>query len=228
MSTALGKATRQARRHETVRIAVVAGDSFIRRGLRTMVADPGLIVVGEAATLEDACELVLKTAPHVVVIDPDSAAVGGSAAVRRLSDELPLVQLVVLTSRSDEESVFGALAAGASGYVLKATAAEEIESAVWAAFDGASHLSPEITSMVLGRLRPSRYVPQAAGASAELSARELQVLRLVSEGQDNHAIAASLLVSASTVKSHISSILTKLHLKNRIQAAVYAAEHDLL
>ena len=206
----------------------MAGDAFIRRGLRTMLADPGLIVVGDAATLEDACELVLKSAPHVVVIDPDSPAVGGTAAVRRLSDELPLAQLVVLTSRSDEGSVFGALAAGASGYLLKATAAEEIESAVWAAFDGASHLSPEITSMVLGRLRPSRYVLQAAGSSADLTARELQVLRLVSEGQDNHAIAASLLLSASTVKSHISSILTKLHLKNRIQAAVYAAEHDLL
>jgi two-component system, NarL family, response regulator LiaR len=228
MSTALGKTSRQGGRQETVRIAVVAGDSFIRRGLQTLLADPGLIVVGEAATLEGACEIVLKTAPHVVVIDPDGAGVGGTHAVRRLSDELPLAQLVVLTSRSDEESVFGALAAGASGYLRKASATEEIQAAVWAAFDGASHLSPEITSMVLGRLRPSRYVVRGRRSSADLTERELDVLRLVSEGRDNQEIAASLLLSASTVKSHISNILTKLHLRNRIQAAVYAAEHDLL
>jgi NarL family two-component system response regulator LiaR len=228
MSTALAKTIRQGRRHGTVRIAVVAEDSFTRRGLLTMLADTGLIVVGEAATLERAGEMVLKTAPHVVVIDPDGSAVGGIAAVRRLSNEFPLTQVVVLTSRSDEASVFGALAAGASGYLLKNSAAEEIKSAVRAAFDGASQLSPEITSMVLGRLRPSRYVFEATGSSTDLTERELQVLRLVSEGHDNQQIAASLLLSASTVKNHISSILSKLHLKNRIQAAVYAAEHDLL
>jgi DNA-binding NarL/FixJ family response regulator len=228
MHTALTRTTRQGRRQGTVRIAVVSEDSFVRRGLQTMLADAGLIVVGEAATLERSLEIVLEAAPHVVVIDPDGSHVGGIEAVRRLSDEFPLTQVVVLTSRSDEESVFGALAAGASGYVLKNTAAEEIESAVWAAFDGASHLSPEITSMVLGRLRPSRYVFEEARSSPELTERELQVLRLVSQGHDNQQIAATLLLSASTVKSHISSILAKLHLKNRIQAAVYAAEHDLL
>jgi NarL family two-component system response regulator LiaR len=82
--------------------------------------------------------------------------------------------------------------------------------------------------MVLGRLRPLRYVFEDTGSSTDLTERELQVLRLVSKGHDNREIAASLLLSASTVKSHISNILTKLHLKNRIQAAVYAAEHDLL
>jgi DNA-binding NarL/FixJ family response regulator len=218
----------ERRRSEPIRVVVADDFALFRHGVRETLVEYGLSVVGEASTGERAIQLVHETQPHVVVMDLNMPGIGGVEAIRRLSHDAPLTKIIVLTVSADDETVIDAIMAGACGYLLKDAPAEQIPAAVRAAYGGASLISPRIGFMLLDRLRAQEEERAALAPGPHLSKRELEVLLLVAEGNDNQEIAAKLFVSPSTVKNHISNVLAKLQMKNRIQAAVYAAKQGML
>ena len=216
---------------ENIQVVVVDDHNFFRQGLRDLLGEQGLDVVGEAATGEAALKLVEATAPDVVVMDLNMPGIGGVEATRRLTAAAPNTRVVVLTIAADSGHVIDALMAGACGYLLKDASVEDIVTGIRAAATGESLISPPIASKLLTRLRADQ--PEAAEAMpdtvrAELSEREVEVLRLLAAGKDNAEIAQELFISPKTVKNHISNILMKLQIGNRIQAAVYAVRSGIV
>jgi DNA-binding NarL/FixJ family response regulator len=185
-------------------------------------------VIGEASTGVDAIALAVRARPDVVVMDLNLPRLSGIDATRELIAAIPGARVLVLTVDAGERSVLDALIAGACGYLLKDATIEEIAAGVRAAAAGESFVSPRVGHHVLERLRGQ------AGAGdgpvpdeAKLSERELDILRLVAEGCDNDQIAERLFLSPRTVKNHVSSILAKLDMDNRVQAAVYAVRKGI-
>jgi NarL family two-component system response regulator LiaR len=217
----------ERRRREPIRVVVADRHYFFRRGLCRALEEYGLQVAGEAGTGAETVRLVSKLAPHVVIIDLDLLDMEGRDATRRVSAETPATRVLVSTMAEDDEAVIEAILAGACGFLLKDSPPADIASAVHAAFGGGALLSPRVGSMLLSRLREQEE-ERAVAIGAELSEREVEVLRLLATGRENQEIAAELHLSPSTIKLHISNILAKLHMKNRIQAAVYAARTGLL
>jgi DNA-binding NarL/FixJ family response regulator len=214
-------------RDNGLRVVVVDDHSFYRAGLTGMLRSSGIDVVGEAANGERAVELVAETAPDVVVMDLNMPGLSGIEATRRLARESPATKVLVLTVSADEADVTGAILAGASGYVLKDGPVEEVVAGIEAVAAGQSLISPRVAMFMLQHLRESATeVPELAGV--RLSNRELEVLGLLAQGCANHQIAEHLFLSQSTVRNHISSILMKLHVDNRVQAAVRAVRERML
>jgi two-component system, NarL family, response regulator LiaR len=219
------------REGDKIQVVVVDDHNFFRQGLRDLLAEHELDVVGEAATGEAALKLVEATAPDVVVMDLNMPGIGGVEATRRLTAAAPNTRVLVLTIAAEGGHVIEALMAGACGYLLKNASVEDIVSGIRAAAAGESLISPPIASKLLTRLRADQQeaaeaVPEPA--RADLSEREVEVLRLLAAGKDNAEIAQVLFISPKTVKNHISSILAKLQIENRIQAAVYAVRSGLV
>ena len=200
---------------------------LFRRGLRELLEEQGIRVIGEASTGEDGVALAARSKPDVVVMDLNLPRESGVEATRELVSATPGTRVLVLTVASDERSVLDALIAGASGYLLKDATIEEIAAGVRAAAAGESFVSPRIAHHVLGRLRGQAGPGDAGRDETKLSERELDILRLVAEGCDNDQIAARLFLSPRTVKNHVSSILSKLDMDNRVQAAVYAVRKGI-
>jgi DNA-binding NarL/FixJ family response regulator len=221
-----------AREGENIQVVVVDDHNFFRQGLRDLLGEQDLEVVGEAASGEAALKLVEATAPDVVVMDLNMPGMGGVEATRRLTAAAPHTRVLVLTIAADGGQVIEALMAGACGYLLKDASVEEIVSGVRAAAAGESLISPPIASQLLTRLRADQREPTEdavpAEGRADLSDREIEVLRLLAAGKDNAEIAGELFISPKTVKNHISSILAKLQIENRIQAAVYAVRSGIV
>jgi DNA-binding NarL/FixJ family response regulator len=213
---------------EPIRVIVVDDHDLLRKGLRDLLTEHGLRVVGEAGDGEDAVRLVTHAAPDVVVMDLNMPRMSGVEATRRLAEVAPNSRVLVLTVSADDETVAEAIEAGATGYLLKDASGEDIAAGVRAAADGEALLSPSIASRLLERLRPTGDDAGGAASGAELTDREIEVLRLLAAGRENADIAQELFISPRTVKNHISSILAKLHLDNRIQAAVYAVRKGLV
>ena len=214
---------------EPIRVIVVDDHDLLRKGLRDLLTEHGLRVVGEAGDGADAVRLVAHAAPDVVIMDLNMPRMSGIEATRRLAEVAPSCRVLVLTVSSDDETVADAIAAGASGYLLKDASGDEIAAGVRAAADGEALISPRIAARLLERLRPAEGPGAPGGArGAELTDREIEVLRLLAAGRDNAEIAQELFISPRTVKNHISSILAKLHVDNRIQAAVYAVRKGLV
>jgi DNA-binding NarL/FixJ family response regulator len=152
----------------------------------------------------------------------------GIAATRRLLATAPEVKVIILTTFEQNDYIFGAIEAGASGFLLKRTRPEELLSAIHAVAAGDSLLSPSVTRIVLERLaRQPTPTPESTGQLAELTSRELQVLELIARGQSNREIAGTLVIEESTVKTHVKRILLKLDLRDRIQAVIFAYETGL-
>jgi DNA-binding NarL/FixJ family response regulator len=213
---------------EPIRVIVVDDHDLLRKGLRDLLTEHGLRVVGEAGDGEDAVRLVAHAAPDVVVMDLNMPRMSGVEATRRLAEVAPNTRVLVLTVSAEEETVAQAIEAGATGYLLKDASGEDIAAGVRAAADGEALISPSIAARLLERLRPDAADAGGGPASgAELTDREVEVLRLLAAGRENADIAQELFISPRTVKNHISSILAKLHLDNRIQAAVYAVRKGL-
>jgi DNA-binding NarL/FixJ family response regulator len=189
--------------------------------------EQGIRVIGEASTGEDGVALAARAKPDVVVMDLNLPRESGIEATRQLVAATPGARVLVLTVASDERSVLDALIAGASGYLLKDATIEEIAAGVRAAAAGESFVSPRIAHHVLGRLRGQAGPGDAGPDQTTLSERELDILRLVAEGCDNDQIAERLFLSPRTVKNHVSSILSKLDMDNRVQAAVYAVRKGI-
>ena len=211
------------------RVLLVDDHDIYRGGLRGLLVEQGIDIVGEAATGEAALELVKEKAPNVVVMDLNMPGIGGIEATRRIATLAPLTRVVMLTMSSDQPDVLDAILAGACGYLLKSATTQEIVAGIRSAARGDALLSPAVAAKLLDRVRespPER--PAVDPAQAELTEREIEVLRLLASGMDNAEIGHTLFISASTVKNHISSILLKLQIENRIQAAVYAVRAGIV
>ena len=213
---------------EGVRVLLVDDHDLFRTGLRTLLEEQGVEVVGEAANGDEAVDLVAEHAPDVVLMDLEMPGKRGIEATRDIVSVAPLTRVVVLTISDQDADVMDAVIAGACGYLLKDASIQELLRGIAAASKGESLISPSIASKVLQRVRASS--PDMAAAETlltQLSERELQVLKLIANGKDNAQIAGELFISAKTVKNHISNILLKLSIENRIQAAVYAVRSGL-
>ena len=214
---------------EELRVLLVDDHDLFRSGLRTLLEEQGVQVVGEADNGRAALRLVGELAPDVVVMDLKMPGLTGVETTHQVSSIAPRTRVVVLTISVDDDDVMAALLAGACGYLLKDSPIDQLIAGIHAAATGESLISPQIAAKVLQRLRAQ--TPDAAAAEAvraELSERELEVLRLIAIGKDNAEIARDLFISPNTVKNHISNILMKLQIENRIQAAVYAVRSGIV
>jgi DNA-binding NarL/FixJ family response regulator len=212
------------------RVVLCDDHDMFRTALRHLVEENGPVrVVGEAATGEGALALVREQAPDVVVMDIEMPGLGGVEATRKIVEESPHTSVVVLTASDDADDVVSAIVAGACGYLLKNAAIDDLVAGIRAAAIGDALISPAIAGGLLAHVRErARPAEPPAAAATQLSARELDVLRLVAEGRDNADIARELFISPKTVKNHISNILMKLQMQNRIQAAVYAVRKGIV
>ena len=214
---------------DELRVLVVDDHDLFRTGLRNLLEEEGVNVVGEAENGETAIRLASDLTPDVVIMDLNMPGAGGVATTRRLSSLAPLSRVVVLTISADDDDVMDAVVAGACGYLLKDSSIDTLIAGIRAASSGESLISPQIATKVLQQLRAQTADTTAAKTiRTELSERELEVLRLIANGKDNAEIARELFISPKTVKNHISNILMKLQIENRIQAAVYAVRSGLV
>jgi DNA-binding NarL/FixJ family response regulator len=214
---------------DEVRVLLVDDHDLFRTGLRNLLEEQGALqVVGEGANGSEAVRLVRELAPDVVVMDLNMPAMSGVEATRHITALSPLTRVIVLTISDEDSDVLDAIVAGACGYLLKDASIDDVVMGIRSAAVGASLISPTIASKVLQRVRASTAdIDMAESIRTELSDRELQVLKLIANGKDNAQIAADLVISPKTVKNHISNILMKLQIQNRIQAAVYAVRSGL-
>ena len=212
-----------------VRVLIVDDHDLFRSGLRNLLEDEGVHVVGEASAGQEALNIVREVAPDVVVMDLNMPGMGGVEATRHISTIAPLTRVVMLTISDQDNDVIDAILAGACGYLLKDSSIQELIAGIKAASQGESLISPTIASKVLQRVRASSTQPEIESTiRAELSEREIEVLKLIANGKDNAQIAGELFISPKTVKNHISNILMKLQIDNRIQAAVYAVRSGIV
>ena len=212
-----------------IRVLVADDHDLFRSGLRGLLEGAGLVVVGEASRGDEAVRAVGEFAPDVVVMDLNMPVLDGVHATREIVSSSPLTRIVVLTVSDQEEDVMDAILAGACGYLLKSSSIEQLVAGIHAAAVGESLVSPHIAAKVLQRLRAgSTDTASAETIRAELSDREVEVLKLVAAGLENAEIAAKLHISPKTVKNHLSNIFMKLQFENRIQAAVYAVRSGLV
>ena len=212
-----------------VRVLLVDDHDLFRTGLRSLLEEQGVDVVGEASNGSKALQLTTELAPEVVVMDLNMPGMNGVEATRQITSVAPLTRVVVLTISDHDADVLDAILAGACGYLMKDASIEELMAGIRAAALGESLISSHIAGKVLQRVRATSAQPQIAEQiQSELSDREIQVLKLIANGKDNAMIAAELHISPKTVKNHISNILMKLQIENRIQAAVYAVRSGIV
>jgi two-component system NarL family response regulator len=203
---------------------------LFRRGLELVLAEePGLEIVGEAGDGLEAIERASELLPDVVLMDVRMPGVGGIEATRRIRNALPGTKIVVLTVSEDEEDLFAAVRAGATGYLLKEVSIDEVAAAVRAVARGQAVVTPSMASKLLGEFNIlSRRIDQQLGNAPSLTHREVEVLRLVAKGMSNKDIANELVIAQNTVKNHVRNILEKLQMKSRMEAAMYAVREKLV
>jgi len=206
---------------ESISVLLVDDHAMVRQGVKAfLVTQPDLSVVGEAGSGEEAIKLAAQLIPDVILMDLIMPSLDGVEATRRVKQVSPRSQIVVLTSYHEDEHIFPALKAGALSYILKDVSAEELASAVRKAAAGEAILHPRVAARVIKELQGRRE--DAPNPFTELSERELEVLKLIADGMSNAGMAEKLVLSEKTIKGHVSNILSKLHLADRTQAAVYA------
>ncbi len=213
-----------------VRVLLVDDDDLMRAGLRSVLSsDDTIEVVGEAGDGRAAVDAVRRLAPHLVLMDVRMPNVDGISATRDVLAANPEVKIVILTTFEEDEYIFGALNAGASGFLLKRTSPEELIAAIHTVAAGDSLLSPSVTRRVVERMAGE---PLADGSASdrleELTPREREVLELLGRGLSNSEIAAAFVIEETTVKTHVKRILMKLHLRDRVQAVIFAYENGVI
>ncbi|HEY2788546.1 MAG TPA: response regulator transcription factor [Gaiellales bacterium] len=212
-----------------VSVLLVDDDDLMRAGLRAVLSSDATIgVVGEAATGRAAVAAAARLRPDIVLMDVRMPDGDGITATREVLATAPAVRVVILTTFEDDDYIFGALAAGASGFLLKRTRPEELLAAIHTVAAGDSLLSPSVTRTVIERMaaQPAPAV-RASALLADLTPREREVLELIARGRSNGEIATALVIEESTVKTHVKRILGKLGLRDRIQAVIFAYESGL-
>lgn len=211
---------------EKIRVLIADDHELVRMALKTLVdAEPDLEVVGEAGTTDEAVSSAVELRPHVLVLDMRMPGGGGVEVCQRVKSELPDTAVLVVTSFDDDEELFGALEAGANGYLMKDTRPDRIVTAVRALHDGQCVFDAGIASrMVAGRVREA----EATAASEPLTDRELEVIALMAQGHSNKDIARELWLGESTVKTHVSHVLRKLGAADRTSAVLMALRAGLV
>lgn len=210
-----------------LRILLVDDHEVVRLGLKSLIErHPDFEVVAEAATETSAVEQALVHEPDIVLMDIRLAGGNGVEACEKITTQLPDTKVIMLTSFAEDEVLFSAIRAGAVGYVLKQVGSTDLIRAIEAAARGEATLDPSLTQRVFSEVRRS-IQKEEASAFGELTAQEMQVLALIAEGKTNREIAESLFLSEGTVRNYVSSILSKLEVSNRAEAAAYAIQHHL-
>jgi DNA-binding NarL/FixJ family response regulator len=212
------------RRAAGLRVVIADDHPFYRQGLAKLLTHSGVEVVGQAANGLAAIDLVERMAPDVAVVDLNMPGLTGVEVTRRLSERVPASRVLVVSVSAQEDDVTEAILAGASGYVLKDGPVEEVIAGIEAAAAGESLLSPRIAATLLERIR-DRQLAQPEAPPLPLSERELQVLGLVAQGRKDHEIGTALRIGAGAVAKHVSSLLVKLQVENRVQAAMRTIQH---
>ncbi len=207
---------------ELIRVLIADDHYVVRQGLATLlVARNGMQVVDEAATGAEAVELALALRPDVILMDMIMPELDGAAAIARIKAQNPAARILVLTSFGEREKVAAALRAGAAGYLLKDSSPDDLFAAIRSVHRGNLVIPQELARELL-------QPPPSAPTAGQFTARELDVLRLLVQGKSNPEIGQVLFISATTVRSHVTSILTKLNVANRTQAALVAQERQLV
>ena len=221
--------TKEASSMESVRVLLVDDQQMIRTGFRLILeCEPDIAVVGEASDGDSAVEQVFAVRPDVVLMDVRMPDVDGILATREIVSVAPSTRVVILTTFEDDEYIFGALTAGASGFLLKRTSPELLIEAIKAVAAGDSLLSPSVTRRVIDRMASLPSGEAVLDRRVEqLTARERDVLEQLARGLSNAEIAAALVIEESTVKTHVKRILMKLGLRDRVQAVIFAYESGL-
>ncbi len=222
-----------------IRVLIVDDHAVVRQGLRTFIElQDDMQVAGEACNGNEAVLLAARTRPDVVLLDMVMPGLGGVEATRKILECSPASRVLILTSFGEDDKIFPAIRAGAQGYLLKDIPPTELVEAIREAYRGRVHLSPEIARKLMS-VAAAATAPAAAGAvrpvpppeglhpADDLTAREREVLALVARGLNNQEIASAMTISEKTVKTHVSSILSKLDVQDRTQAAIWAIKHGL-
>jgi NarL family two-component system response regulator LiaR len=208
-----------------LRVLIVEDDPMMQLGLeQSLMAHPQLEIVGQAEDGYLGVQLALELKPQLVVMDIGLPRLDGIAATQQIKAAMPDIRVVMLTSHQTETEIIAALSSGADAYCIKGASIERLLNAIAAAVDGATYLDPQIARRVVDNLKP----PTNSNNSANLSTRELEVLKLMVEGLSNPEIAARLYLSPNTVKTHVRGIMNKLAVDDRVQAAVVALRSGLV
>ena len=211
-----------------LRVLLIEDHTLFRRGLRRLLEEHGFDVTGEASNGEAGVRLAAELRPDVVVTDLHMPIMGGVEVTRHVTASSPAPPVLVLTISDSDEDVVEAVLAGASGYLLKDAEPDAIASAIRGAAAGDVTIAPEATGALVERVRDQAQPPEQSPPAVDLSEREREILALVVQGLDNGQIARRLFLSPSTVKNHVSSVLTKLGVESRVQAAVLAVRSGLI
>ena len=211
------------------RVLIVDDDQLMRAGLVELLgADPQIEIIGQASTGRQAVEQARRLAPEVVLMDVRMPDLDGIGATRQLARAAPTAKVLILTTFEQDDYIFGALRAGASGFLLKRARPEELLAAVHTIAAGEALLSPSVTRRVIDRMA-HQPTPELTGQAKldGLTPREREVLALIARGLSNREIAAALTVEESTIRTHVKRILMKLGLRDRVQAVIFAYETGL-
>jgi len=210
-----------------LRVLIVDDHEVVREGLRSLLSRrEGISIVGDAGTVETAIEEAARLRPNVVIMDVRLPDGSGVEACREIRQENPETKVIMLTSYADDEAVFASILAGAAGYLLKQTRGQALVEAIEAVSEGGSLLDPAVTQKVLERVR-SLGSRRPDDSLASLSDQEQKILLLIAEGKTNKEIAGDIFLSDKTVKNYVSSILSKLNLRRRAEAAAFIARKGL-
>lgn len=214
---------------EPIRVLVVDDQELFRRGLTMLLAaEPDIEVVGEANDGDDALQRVLEQAPDVVLLDVRMPRVSGIETCRQMKEAAPSAQILMLTASDEEADLYQALKNGAAGYLLKDSSIDQLAQAVRVVHDGQSLISPSMAAKLIDEFKQISRPDRSQNNGLRLTARELEVLRLVSRSMNNREIAKELFISENTVKNHVRNILEKLQLHSRMEAVMYAVRENLL
>ncbi|MBK8902453.1 MAG: response regulator transcription factor [Anaerolineaceae bacterium] len=229
-------ANSQEKKPSTIRVLIVDDHAVVRQGLRIFLelqddsSAPSIKVVAEAVDGAEAVELASRYQPDVILLDLVMPIMDGIAATPKILRHCPRSRIIILTSFGEEDKVFPAIRAGAHGYLLKDISPEELVRAIRAAHLGQAPLHPDVTQKLMTAVVEAKVLSSSQRHEPvvdSLTERECEVLHLVARGLSNREIASELVIGETTVKSHVSSILDKLHLEDRTQAAIYALRHGL-
>lgn len=205
---------------EIIRILITDDHAVVREGLRTLIGtEPGMDVIGEAADGIEAVQKACELKPDVILLDMAMPRMGGLEVIKEIKNKCPEIKILVLTSFSDDETVFPAIKAGALGYLLKNTSPGRLLNAIRDVHQGKPYMSSDIANKLMLEMQRKSNLPPT---EEPLTEREMDVLKLVAQGLTNQEIAKKLVIGEGTVRAHVSNILSKLHLANRTQAALYA------
>ena len=216
---------------DAIRVLICDDHALFRRGLvMVLESEEGIEVVAEAEDGEEAVARAEETAPDVVLMDVRMPKMSGIEATRAIAEAVPSAKILMLTVSDEEEDLYEAVKAGATGYLLKEISIEEVANAIRAVVTGQSLISPSMASKLLTEFTnlAKKADERQAVPTPRLTERELEVLKLVARGMNNRDIAKELFISENTVKNHVRNILEKLHLHSRMEAVVYAVREKLL